>query len=225
MGNNPLQLSAAEVALCEAAPNPTAAAIAILSARDPRGYALRPDAHRAKTRELADKLRAWAATLTARPATLAGSTAVLDLRGAVGRNRTERAMSALALEDKTFDTQPLERRIALASQALRTRRVVEDAADETRVLAAQGESAVPPHATPIGEWPAQQLPSLAEIRALPPARGVQSDTARVITWMTSRTPAFAANSWSEQVNQAAAVLRSIYAREPEPQPHLRAGAR
>lgn len=75
-----------------------------------------------------------------------------------------------------------------------------------------------PPLAPITPQPGRtDLPTLAEIRRLPPARGVQSDTARTITWINNQTNgAFAHNPWEVQVREAASVLRNIYAREEVP---------
>jgi hypothetical protein len=70
---------------------------------------------------------------------------------------------------------------------------------------------------PVSPQPGQApLPTLAELRTYPPARGVQSDLAHTITWMnTKMNGAFVRNSWEVQCREARTVLGNILAREQQ----------
>ena len=66
----------------------------------------------------------------------------------------------------------------------------------------------------VASMPARELPSAAELRTYPGARGVAIDLARVVTWMTTRNQTFSLHPWETQLSMATPVLRAIMAREP-----------
>lgn len=92
-------------------------------------------------------------------------------------------------------------------------RAAEAREEEYRLLADQ--SSVAPPKVPVSPQPDRDLPTVSELKTFPPARGVQSDLARTVTFMIQRQPTFAAFPWETQLRMARPVLDAIYAREPD----------
>jgi hypothetical protein len=131
--SNPLRLTEAELDAVDDAPNATAAAVAVLSLRDPNGYAKNERRHfLTETRELARRLRAWAADcaepedapeerrLAARESVPSSvSSKVLTLyRNSTGRNALDRMVLALRNSGDYlgFENRPYNEQLRFASR-------------------------------------------------------------------------------------------------------------
>ncbi len=133
------------------------------------------------------------------------------LRNLERRDPEFRALS----HDDRFKAGPNRERFRLEAKRIRERRLAaeEREQEEERRLLADASSVSPPEA-PVLPMPDRELPSLAQLRTYPPARGVASDLARVVTFMTQRQPTYAFNTWEDQLRMAKPVLQAILAREP-----------
>jgi hypothetical protein len=127
------------------------------------------------------------------------------------------AIKRLDARDPSFRTLSNEQRcfgtrtLAEADRIRRLRAARAAGAQEQRLLADAGSVAPPlPKTAPT---PTRNLPTLSELRRYPPARGVQSDLARMVTWITENQPSYALHDWETQISMAQPLLRDVLARE------------
>jgi hypothetical protein len=114
---------------------------------------------------------------------------------------------ALSNEQQSFGPE-------VRAEADRIRRLRDARSEGATHALADDRSVVPPRA-PITPQPGQEpLPTLAEIRRLPPVKELPTDVGRAITWLGTQTNgAFLLNPWEVQVREACTLIRNIYARE------------